>query len=352
MYDEHHPFGGSSLDRRFACNASYWMELGMPGTSSNDSDRGTLQHEAIYKDEVYDELTENEQDSVDIVRNVIGPRENIIFEEKLYLYGNIAGKRVPISFGSCDIQIRRDDNSCRIADAKFGAGPVPIDTWQTKSYAVSSIQKHDWDYVDHGIIQPMRRIGPWHIMTRGEADEIASEIQAKIIDCKKAAKYPSYRIYATGIHCKYCKANWFCPALRDVEGSIESEKIEQAIFGNSSEMWDTAEAIKGKAKSISQRIQAISMATQSAPDGFFVKDINGRRKIADPNATAQKLISLGVPLDDIFKATTMKIGKIQELATKAIREKMGCTKAEADEIFERDFPVEKSKPRQELVREL
>lgn len=352
MSDEHHPFGGSALDRRFGCTSSYWMELGMPDTTSSDAERGTKLHEAIYNDETYETLDDADRYAVDIIRDVIGPRESIIFEEKLQLLGKLANKRIPISFGSCDIQIRRDDNSARIADAKFGAGPVPIDTWQTKSYAAASIQKYNWDYVDHGIIQPMRRIGPWHTMARDEADDIAKQVQSKIIEAKKATIDPRYRSFGVGVHCKYCKANMFCPALRDAEGAVDIEKIEDAVYNNSATMWDLAEAARGKASAIIRRVQAVSHAMNAAPDGFYIKEINGNRKISDPVETTRLLVEMDVPIEEILEGATFKIGKIESLAVKAIADKLGCTKAEAKAVFEQEFPIDRGKSRQELTREL
>ena len=143
---KHHEFSPSKLEQYRICPASYFMQKGLPDTTSAAAEEGTLLHAALAKfsaDGLNSEQTEVFESCVNYLDSLTTGTGNdeIITELPLTIKD---GSEV-LTTGTADVVIYNSDmHEVSIVDWKFGYTPVMsvMNNIQLATYAVGAMQKY------------------------------------------------------------------------------------------------------------------------------------------------------------------------------------------------------------------
>jgi hypothetical protein len=229
IMDGHHPLGPSAAAKWMGCNASVWMEAGIPEPpSSPAAAEGTAAHEEaekvlrelLAKCVVYPEA----QEYVDYVHELV---DNPYIEQWVSY-----SDWVPGAGGTADA-IGFEGTTCHVIDLKYGKG-IRVDAPgnpQGLLYCLGTYQHLSWlhtieKFVFH-IHQP--RLGHISIaeytveevLAFGDRAKAASDI---IHSSKELTPIPGIK------QCQWCKAKGICPQQRDMVLAIATEEFQDVEF--------------------------------------------------------------------------------------------------------------------------
>jgi hypothetical protein len=318
----------------------------MPETDSEASAEGTLLHEAIHNQAVFDGLKPAHQDLVVDVREIYAEviarsvAAFAIADDEPYEEGDErplvlrSGIR-PILPGHCDRwRYYPGLKLLVIADAKFGCievTPAPLNL-QLRGYATAGAQEWDAETVVVAIAQPRAFMTEGaEKLTIARYDKADLELaEAQIQTWEKVWTDKSAKRVASEDACRYCKAKLLCDTYRmrldalKVQGSplgLADLQPDQflALFEamRLANKEDFQEAVKAEAR---------TRVMEGRLEGYKLKPNAARRGITDNVAASQALMEkLEFTPTNIFQASKLSLGEVESV----LRKKTGIKAKEA-----------------------
>lgn len=213
----HHPLSPSKLDRIAACPWSYKNCLDWEQEGSNDANRGTLLHRAIYEDGVYAALTTADRELINAIRQEhVNPYIGMERYNELHVQV-FDNDGTLITEGTLDdLTISKDGKKASLKDWKFGSYEVtPAEqNRQIKAYVCGVFQRFPKvETVYSLIVQPVYGIANYdnqHQFRREQLPELLHEVREIK---RKALVATEFDANPTGDNCRYCNKN-SCEAFR------------------------------------------------------------------------------------------------------------------------------------------
>lgn len=378
----HALFSPSGADRWTRCPASIAMTKDLPNQTSEASEEGTMLHDVMLqhvKDgkplKDFDLTDEQRQACVDsaewVKENMPGER---FYETKVY-FGDVVGQPQEESSGTVDIA-SFDGETLYVSDYKFGHNYVnPVENSQGILYSIGLIDLlesvgYNIKDVHFNIIQP--RTGNQitngeYVVSREELRNKAKEIAKACDEAKRSLTLKGKELEKVLVpgekQCKYCKANYFCPALKkfatesvlalrdefDVQDNVNLDKktinenvqlMSDSKLGQALDMLPTLEILIDAVKKESLER---ALKGNNIPGYKLIEGRQGNRKWANEGTTASALINLGLHSDSIYNTKLVSPSEAEVLVAKAL----GISKAKAKDKIE-EFVI-RAEPKPSLV---
>ena len=308
---KHHEFSPSKLEQYRICPASYYMQKGLPDTTSAAAEEGTLLHAALAKfsaDGLNSEQTEVFESCVNYLDSLTTGTGNdeIITELPLTIKD---GSEV-LTTGTADVVIYNSDmHEVSIIDWKFGYTPVMnvMNNIQLATYAVGAMQKYGVSTCKAHVFQPRIRIVSGYTFTDQKA------IIANINNIINKAQSEKLVFNATDESCRYCKARLNCPAFRMKYQKLAASSATYDLTNINTlvELYEASRSIKTFVSDIENRVKQV--IEEQGECGKYVFDIKeGNREIKDLN-TLYSVVKDYLTPQEFNNACKVSIGKLEKL---------------------------------------
>lgn len=193
---------------------------GWDSPRSEAAAHGAALHEAVYNDEAFGKLPDEDKALVRQIRaycvNPYLEGHEILYEQRLDICDEQTGEL--LTFGTCDeLIIREDKKTVLVNDFKFGAFPVPKadDNLQVYAYVVGVFQKYpECERVFAEIIQPSEGLSPENMASFSRKEDypkllaVVSNIVRRALEARPEDAVPSPEA------CKFCKKDT-CKAYQE-----------------------------------------------------------------------------------------------------------------------------------------
>lgn len=278
---KHHEFSPSKLEQFRLCPGSYWMQQGLPDTTSAAAEEGTPLHAAVANNST-EGLTSEQAVVVESCLNYLdgltGPADVVLQEHPLV----ITDGTETLTTGTADIvKFNSLDGVLDVIDWKFGYIPVNTvcNNIQLATYAAGAMQEFGVSRCRAHVFQP--RIHQVSTYEFTDINAILSNIR-KIIQNAKSDKL---LLNATDDACRYCKARLNCPAFRMKYQKLAASAgtCDLANINTLVELYDASRDVKTFINEIESKVkQTIEEKGSCGKYVFEVKD--GAREVKDLNA--------------------------------------------------------------------
>ena len=231
--------------------------------------------------------------------------------------------------------------------ALHGKHKSAIENPQLMGLAVLVAKRHKLTSLRVALVQPWK--GKPTVADYGESGlALASSMLLTILDAEHNAE-PHDR--KAGDHCKYCKARFSCPTLRDVNINaldvVQPETLPaDAATRNKTVFARMAEMTPQQLIHIEQNVVGLMGAFIAAHKavfkqrveageipGYSLKEKSGRRKITDVAAAYERAAALGVTADAFTGKCTLSLKGLNEVLKDATKAKGKALEAMADTVL-------------------
>jgi len=281
--EEHHPHGGSSLERQELCPFSFTAEQGYENESSEASERGVKLHKACETKNL-DRLDEHDRQqclwAMECVVDIC--QEYTILEaykEKKVFIKDEEGNT--LSYGTADVLlvVEGTDGARKVVviDYKFGYTPVSVkNNVQLQSYGVGGCQEFDAVECDYYIVQPALEY--CDMDSFNDVDVPYNRI-CDIIDDTELVNpeaHPSKQA------CKYCKHRFNCEHRVEAQNSLMLKTqcdIATMTPSEVADILDKIETVEGLMKDMKKEAEQYVKDNGGTIDGRYkVIKAKGRSK--------------------------------------------------------------------------
>lgn len=219
--NKHHPFSPSALHALELCPGRYHAEQGLPDLpNSSESIEGKFLHECVALSDINNPYLKDEQKSqvqkcLDEIKKYQIGQSITLNESKIALYDY--DKSITITDGTPDcVVVQQGNDNAILFDFKFGYNEVPesANNIQLATYATMVMQHYKVNNVYAIVVQP--RINNISEYAYTDFTGIVGYVKNIIAKCKDpdAKRIPSVDA------CKYCKAQFICPARQQIVDSM------------------------------------------------------------------------------------------------------------------------------------
>lgn len=231
--------------------------------------------------------------------------------------------------------------------ALHGKHKSAIENPQLMGLAVLVAKRHKLTSLRVALVQPWK--GKPTVADYGESGlALASSMLLTILDAEHNAE-PHDR--KAGDHCKYCKARFSCPTLRDVNINaldvVQPETLpadaatrNKTVFARMAEM--TPQQLIHIEKNVVGLMGAFIAAHKAVfkqrveageIPGYSLKEKSGRRKITDVATAYERAAALGVTADAFTGKCTLSLKGLNEVLKDATKAKGKALEAMADTVL-------------------
>lgn len=270
--EKHHPFGGSSLERKENCNYSYVAEQGYPNTESEASIRGSKLHKAC-ETKNFDGLNDyDKQQCLWAIESVVDICSNYKILEAHKEYRTvIKDGDTPVSFGTADILLITEDldgeKRIVVIDYKFGGTPVSVyNNVQLQSYGVGGCQEFGAIRCDYYIVQPIHSY-----CESGSFEDLEVPLN-RILSIIEACKAPNPTANPSKDACRFCKARFDCEARNKVQTDLVvhmHNDISQYSPAEVADILDKIDAFEGIMKDMKKQAEQYVADNGGQIDGRY-----------------------------------------------------------------------------------
>lgn len=231
--------------------------------------------------------------------------------------------------------------------ALHGKHPNAVENPQLMSLAVLVAKKHGLESVRVALVQPWK--GKPTVADFG-ADGLAlaeSLLMQVLVDERNAAPHDR----KAGDHCKYCKARFSCPTLRDATINaldvVQPETLpadaatrNKTVFARMADM--TPQQLIHIEKNVVGLMGAFIAAHKAVfkqrveageIPGYSLKEKSGRRKITDVATAYERAAALGVTADAFTSKCTLSLKGLNEVLKDATKAKGKALESMADTVL-------------------
>lgn len=313
----HHECGPSSLYRRENCPGSMLAERGLPETTNEYAEEGTLLHVELWNDN-RESLSADHQkllSMADYALNAIASKYGVPYwngERKYSLFHN---NRV-LTFGTVDCWGRGSDGSAVIVDFKFGFKEVedPKNNPQLAAYAAAVAQFVDPKRVVACIIQPRVMGSKYTSYEFTQFDKIIERIAGIIDNCKD----PDAPRHAGG-WCQYCKAFNTCEKVDNMTQELTDYDTTQITVANADEMYEKASLVEKKIKAIKEECRRVADANGGHAGRLHIREKSGARYIPDLQKAFESVQDL-LTVEEFLSHCSASIAKLEGTVARKLKD--------------------------------
>ena len=317
----HHPFGPSSLERRFLCPWSAKAEHGLPEDENPYAASGTRIHEAAAKyitEDVSPKLEDvAEQEAAEAIcwkwDQFRSQHEiNTAQAERRLVYKQPWGDE--IYHGTADVVVNTDDAGVFIIDWKTGRRQVAdaSDNWQGAGYALALMQECNLAEVSVLFFNPVARQE-----TRALFNDMATlndQITAAIAKCETATEEDARPGLSQCRYCKAAKAGVCKMFIREASlrlNAMNSPMSEWTDDQASSEL-DRVKAAEKYIEAVKAEVLRRAARNGGVCGAWKVRERLGARKVKDVGGLFGAVENV-VSEPEFMSICTIPVGKLETL---------------------------------------
>lgn len=337
----HKDFRPSGIEKCVLCPGCLKMCEGIPRTSSDAANEGTMLH-----DKVAHHSTEglSSEQSIMVERcfelmDRLAPNGGWLHETTLTMNDEEFNEIVK---GTADA-IFIDGTTGILADWKYGYNPVTVgeDNWQLKTYATMMFQAYDIETCRCIIFQPRLGNKGFSEVTYSRDDladfpEKLKEVYARTQD--------GLQLHADAKQCKYCDAKPVCPEYKRFTGQVSdalvsiehtheltNERLGEALM-QVAQVKDFIKQLDTQVKAVENVARERLIKNEVTPDqiGYCLKTRKGARKCTDAQGVFN-LLSEVISIDKFMSVVDISIPDLEALYGKEAKAK-GLFKSQKDAV--------------------
>lgn len=245
----------------------------------------------------------------------ITPDAELLLEKKLDMT-----EWVEDGFGTGDAQIIAD-RTLRIIDLKYGKGVVvsAVENKQMMLYALGAIREalvfYNIEDVTMTIYQPRTdNVSDFTVFVKDLLGWAETELKPRA-----AMAYAGEGEFATGDHCRFCKAKVLCRAFADKQLEIaeyDFKKAELLIDSEVSDMMRRAADFKSWISAVEEYALSEAITNGKQWPGYKLVEGRSNRMYSDQDKVAKTLVESGIPEAIIYEKKLLGITAMEKAITK------------------------------------
>ena len=346
----HHINSPSSLHRRRHCPGSARMERGRPELPSEYAEEGRVLHAAVWNRELRANLSAEQLEALAVCDKVLAALNVSAWhaEERAELFNgfDLLTWGTPDGWG-----VAEDDggSALYVVDFKFGRLEVdaPEENDQLGAYC-AALMNFTGIAKAHAIIVQPRLWPPTLSFTFTDAVALTGYYQ----DIIAATERPEL-VLCAGDWCKYCKAQFDCPAVQQKVQALAEVPPAMITAQNAAEMYVKAKHVDGVIRLMLKHIRDMCVDAyergEALPPGLSFTEKQGNREITDIQGAYDAVHSLYTERD-FMRLCKIPVGAFLEDCTARLVDLKVCRSLkDAKKWFSEHVPVERGKPKLELA---